>query len=88
MLEAGNGTKFLSNFANPTFWTLFGVTQGTWGRVRDGARGKCFFFFYLTYGRGEKGNGGLIVFFPPLKPFFHWVRGEGKGVKVLFLLIC
>ncbi len=24
MLEAGSGTKFLTIFANPTFWTLFG----------------------------------------------------------------
>ncbi len=24
MLEAGSGTKFLTIFANPTLWTLFG----------------------------------------------------------------
>jgi hypothetical protein len=24
VLEAGNGTKFLTNSANPTLWTLFG----------------------------------------------------------------
>jgi hypothetical protein len=33
VLEAGSSTKFLTNSANPTLWTLFGVTQGIWGRV-------------------------------------------------------
>jgi hypothetical protein len=41
VLEVGSGTKFLTNFANPTLWDPFWVTQGTWGRVNQDAMAIC-----------------------------------------------
>ncbi len=41
MLEAGNGTKFLSNFANPTLWTLLGSHKELGGASERLTPGVC-----------------------------------------------
>jgi transposase InsO family protein len=83
MLEAGSGTKFLSNFANPTLWTLLGSHKELGGALMK-HKGEVFqhFLNFKTTVEKEKGvsikclrsNGGGEYF---SKEFSEYLKEHG-----------